>query len=89
MRLPRAMPGAVLLIAVAALACGRPSAETPIPTSPPQSTYPDYYLDNPMVHQVGKTVIGLDGKQLTLRGVNLGGWLLWEGWEYGKGLNVS
>ncbi len=89
MRSHRALRGALLVTMLAGLACGRPSAATPIPTSPPQTAYPDYYLDNPMIHQVGKTVVGLDGKPLRLRGVNLGGWLLWEGWEYGKGLNVS
>jgi endoglucanase len=71
------------------LACGRTNPSAPLPTAPPQSSYPDYMPDNPFVHQEGKLVIGLDGQPLKLRGVNLGGWLLWEGWEYGKGLLVS
>ena len=71
------------------LACaGGAATAKPQPTAPAQSTYADYDPYNPMVHQVGKTIVGLDGKPLKLRGVNLGGWLLWEGWEFGKGLLV-
>jgi len=83
------IPFAFLLLVLSALACGRTSSSTPLPTAPPQSSYPDYVPDNPFVHQEGKLVIGLDGQPLKLRGVNVGGWLLWEGWEYGKGLLVS
>ena len=42
-----------------------------------------------MVHQVGQTIIGVDGKPLRLRGVNLGGWLLWEGWDFSKGFDLT
>ena len=51
-----------------------------------QSTFADYYPHNPMVHQVGKTLVGIDGNPLRLRGVNLGGWLLWEGGNFGKAI---
>ncbi len=72
------------------LACaGGAATARPQPTAPAQSTYADYYPQNPMAHQIGKTIVGLDGKPLKLRGVNLGGWLLWEGWEFGKGLLLS
>jgi hypothetical protein len=54
--------GACLLTLLSTLACGRSSAATPIPTSPPQTEYTDYYPDNPMVHQVGKLVVGGDGE---------------------------
>lgn len=40
---------------------------------------------NPMVHREGPVVIDTAGNPLHLNGVNLGGWLLWEGWIWGKG----
>ena len=51
--------------------------------------YPDFHANNPMVHQVGRTIVGVDGKSLRLRGVNLGGWLLWEGWDFSKGFDLT
>ena len=42
-----------------------------------------------MVHQEGARLIDPQGAPLRLRGVNLGGWLLWEGWEYGRGGMIS
>jgi endoglucanase len=35
------------------------------------------------VHRDGKTIIDTTGKVVKLKGVNLGGWLLWEGWIWG------
>jgi len=40
---------------------------------------------NLMVHQAGRQIVDAQGRQLQLRGVNPGGWLLWEGWIFGKG----
>jgi len=40
----------------------------------------------PMVHQDGTRIVDSDGTPLALRGVNLGGWLHWEGWIWGKGI---
>ncbi|HEY5041285.1 MAG TPA: cellulase family glycosylhydrolase [Verrucomicrobiae bacterium] len=40
---------------------------------------------NQMVHQSGRQIVDAQGRPLQLRGVNLGGWLLWEGWIFGKG----
>jgi endoglucanase len=40
---------------------------------------------NPFVHQSGGRIVDSQGRPLQLRGVNLGGWLLWEGWILGKG----
>jgi len=75
-----------LLLAAAGLACGRSSAPQPPAGTPrPQSSFEDYSPDEPFVHQAGKILVGPDGSPLKLRGVNLGGWLLWEGWEYGPG----
>ncbi len=94
MRHRKNLSSAPVLVMLAAaftlLACaGGAATAKPLPTAPAQSTYADYYPHNPMVHQVGKTIVGLDGKPLKLRGVSLGGWLLWEGWEFGKGLLLS
>ncbi len=59
------------------------------PAAQPQAAFADYDPGNPMVHQEGTRLIGLDGEPLRLRGVNLGGWLLWEGWQYGRGGMVA
>ena len=39
---------------------------------------------NSMLRQSGTRIVDADGKPVTLRGVNLGGWLLWEGWIFGQ-----
>jgi hypothetical protein len=44
---------------------------------------------NPMLHQQGAKIVDGLGKEVKLRGVNLGGWLLWEGWIFGKGILTS
>jgi len=88
----KTQPGRALvigLIAAGMLACGRTGQPAPAPTPRPQVSFVDYFPDNPMVHQEGTTLVGPDGQPLRLRGVNLGGWLLWEGWEYGKGWAVT
>jgi hypothetical protein len=33
---------------------------------------------NPMLHQHGTRIVDEHGNEVKLRGVNLGGWLLWE-----------
>jgi len=80
---------ALALLAAALLACGRPAPAAPMATPRAQASFPDYVRDNPMVHQEGTQLVGPDGAPLRLRGVNLGGWLLWEAWEYGKGGMIS
>lgn len=42
---------------------------------------------NSMVHQSGRAIVDGRGQPLKLRGVNLGGWLLWEGWIFGDGFS--
>lgn len=39
------------------------------------------------VHQQGKMVLGGNNQPMQLQGVNLGGWLLWEGWIWGGGFD--
>ena len=36
------------------------------------------------VHQSGTQLLDGAGQPLKLKGVNLGGWLLWEGWMWGQ-----
>ena len=40
------------------------------------------------MHRLGLDVFDEGGKPLRLRGVDLGGWLLWEGWIWGGGINL-
>lgn len=35
------------------------------------------------ISQNGQTIVDSTGKSIQLKGVNLGGWLLWEGWIWG------
>ncbi len=44
---------------------------------------------NPMLHRQGTKIVDEHGAEIHLRGVNLGGWLLWEGWMFGKGILTS
>jgi endoglucanase len=39
------------------------------------------------VHQSGTRLVDGAGKPLRLRGVNVGGWLHWEGWMWGQGFD--
>lgn len=39
------------------------------------------------IHRDGKNLIDSTGKEIKLRGVNLGGWLLWEEWIWGGGFH--
>ncbi len=38
---------------------------------------------NPMLHREGTKIVDGKGKTVALKGVNLGGWLLWEAFEWG------
>ena len=42
-------------------------------------------VTNPMLHVSGSQLVDAQGKPVIVRGVNLGGWLMWEGWMFGKG----
>ncbi len=51
----------------------------------PDGGFPPAPEHNPFVHQDGARLVDGDGREVSLRGVNLGGWLLWEGWIWGGG----
>lgn len=40
---------------------------------------------NDFVHSEGTKIINESGEEIKFRGVNLGGWLMWEGWIWGAG----
>jgi Cellulase (glycosyl hydrolase family 5) len=73
----------ILILAIISQSC---TTDTIDATATP---YPDYHADNPMVHQIGRTIVDGNGLPLRLRGVNLGGWLLWEGWDFSKGYDLT
>lgn len=45
-------------------------------------------IANPMIHQQGKQIVNGQGDIIKLKGVNIGGWLLWEGWIWGSPLAI-
>lgn len=45
--------------------------------------FPVLLAANPFIHRDGKQLRDADEKIIRLNGVNLGGWLLWEGWIWG------
>ncbi len=45
--------------------------------------------NNPMIHRHGLSIVDGEGHRVMLRGVNLGGWLHWEGYLFGKGILTS
>jgi len=55
---------------------------------PPQ-TNPSQARVNPMLHQSGLRIVDGAGRPVKLRGVNLAGWLQWEGFLFGKGIFTS
>lgn len=79
-------------LSVALTACARPvpyppscPADCPRASAAPAADRP---AANAFVHRVGLGVVDEAGRPLKLRGVNLGGWLLWEGWIWGGSLNL-
>ena len=55
------------------------SSDGPLPSNPP--------IPAGFVHQAGTTLLDGAGHPLRLHGVNLGGYLLWEGWIWGEGFD--
>ena len=46
-------------------------------------------MANPMLHTDKTRIVDAQGEPVYLRGVNLGGWLHWEGWIFGGNLFLS
>ena len=85
------------VIAGSALADQKPQGQPPAtgirglddaPT-PANSISDNSPVTNRMLHQQGTHIIDEHGSEVKLRGVNLGGWLVWEGWIFGKGIITS
>lgn len=53
----------------------------------PVSFLPTNAIDSSYVHIGNGQLLDSTGTQLKLNGVSTGGWLLWEAWEWGGGLN--
>jgi Cellulase (glycosyl hydrolase family 5) len=79
-----AVLAAALVIGARAAVAGPPHyvAAAPQNRSPVRPT-PSSSL--PFLHQSGTRIVDGAGRRVMLRGVDLGGWLLWEGWIFGGG----
>jgi endoglucanase len=65
---------------------GRPAPPPSPPAAPGAPSGPPTPGGSlPFLHQQGTQVVDSSGKPVKLRGVDLGGWLLWEGWIFGGG----
>jgi endoglucanase len=62
-----------------------PAVASPLPQNNPRA---DGKI-NMMVHQAGLRILDPAGRPIKLHGVNLAGWLQWEGFLFGKGIFVS
>jgi endoglucanase len=70
------------LLAVAAFSLpALPAASAPLAETPPER--------NRMVHQRGTEIVDGNNRPLYLRGVNLGGWLMWEPYLWGAPVSLS
>jgi hypothetical protein len=68
----------VALVATAALSAA-PASGGNVPSNPP--------IPAGFVHQDGTQLLDGAGQPLKLRGVDLGGWLSWEGWIWGESMD--
>lgn len=48
---------------------------------------PQNQVDSNYVHLSNAQLVDSNGTVIRLKGVNFGGWLMWEAWEWGGGLN--
>jgi endoglucanase len=80
--------GLLAPFAVAVMAAGCTAAVHGPDTKQPQvSAQQPADIHQGFVHQHGTKLLDGNNKPLTLKGVNLGGYLLWEGWIWGKGFD--
>ncbi len=68
-----------LLVLPAWAGCGHLPPPSPLPAASPPPA------DNAFWHQAGGNIVDGQGRVVRIRGVNLGGWLHWEGWIWGEG----
>jgi hypothetical protein len=79
--------GLILVFAIVCSSGQRTSEGVVHPTLRPADHFsPVSRKPNPCLHIEGNSLKDGSGKIVVLRGVNLGGWLLWEGWIWGGGL---
>lgn len=65
-----------ILLLVLAVLGARPAVAAPAESTSSGQT---------MLRQAGLRIVDAGGRPVVLRGVNLGGWLTWEGWMFGGG----
>jgi len=72
------------LLSLLLLACGPPiyTCTDPLPRQVPDPS-------SPRLHQDGQRLVAPDGSEVHLDGVNLGGWLMWEAWIWGRTLQLT
>src|SRR5271170_444218 len=56
---------------------------------PTRESYADQARLNPMIHQSGTKLVDGNGKAVDLKGVNLEGWIQWEGLFFGASMLTS
>jgi hypothetical protein len=64
---------------ILACACSSAPIGTPLVEVPPSSA------TNPFWHADGEQIVDGNGERVVVRGVNVGGWLIWENWMWGGG----
>jgi endoglucanase len=69
----------ISLCLVCACACSSTPIDTPLVEVPPSSG------PNPFWHADGEQIVDGNGERVVIRGVNVGGWLIWENWMWGGG----
>ena len=77
-RLLRRLIAAPLVLTLALSACLFPASAAPQPAAAQPSAAPLTAED--LLHTQGQKLVNARGETVTLRGVNLGAWLIWEDW---------
>lgn len=75
-----------ILLIVISQACAAFSQKTNVRTANNSENPPVIRPENNrMLHREGTRIVDGAGQPVALKGVNLGGWLMWEGWIFGSG----
>ncbi|WP_309890641.1 cellulase family glycosylhydrolase [Archangium sp.] len=72
-------------LAVASLLALAVASCAPTPWEPTGGDFTPPAEPGPFIHQDGTRLVDGTGAPIVLTGVNLGGWLVWEGWIWGGG----